>query len=338
MFYDIITFGSATQDVFLRTKGFQIKEEKKVFTGKGICFSLGSKIPVEEIEFLSGGGGTNTAFTFKNQGFKVAYCGTIGKDSAGDIIKNELKIKGISTKFLFPTPKGKTNYSIVLSTGEERTILVYKGASEELKKENIPWQKIKAGWFYLAPLGKLVGLWEFILRFAKSKKIKVAMNPGNTQLSLNKEKLRKLLNFADILILNQEEASLATGVSYRKEKEIFKTLDGWVKGICVMTKGPVGGIVSDGKYLYQYGVLNEEKIVDRTGTGDAFGSGFVSAIMKKEKTIKDRKRLIEYGIQVGSANATGCLQRLGAKNGLLKKGDSIYKFGKVKITKQTTGN
>jgi len=334
--YDIITFGSAARDIFLKSEGFKIRQEKKFFNGKGLFISLGSKIPVKELHFFTGGGGTNTAFTFSNQSFKVAYCGMVGDDFAGKEIAKELKENKISTDLVFIDKKHHTNYSIVLLTKDERTILVFKGASENLRVKNIPWKKLKTRWFYLAPLsGKLFNIFEPLLNFAKKKKIKIALNPGNTQLSLPKEKLKKILNFANVLILNQEEASLATGFLYHKEKEIFQTLDKWVEGIVVMTKGPFGAVVSDGKWLYRVGILKLKKIVDRTGAGDTFGSGFVAGLIratgnKQPATSKN----IEFAIQLASANATSCLQKMGAKNGLLKRKENIFKFGKVKIEKQ----
>jgi len=333
--YDIITFGSATRDVFLKSKGFEEKEEKKFFGGKGIFISLGSKIPVEEIHFLTGGGGANTAFTFKNQGFKVAFCGMVGDDFAGRKIIKELKGKKVSTDFLFIDKKHHTNYSIVLATKDERTILVYRGASENLQRKDVPWEKLKAKWFYLAPLsGRTMRLFGPVLKFAKKDKIKIALNPSKSQFSLPRTKLKTLLNFADVVILNQEEASLATGLPYHREKEIFKTLDDWVDGIVVMTKGPFGLVVSDGKWLFKAGILKTKKIVDRTGCGDAFGSGFVAGLIR---TIGNKQQAgsedIEYAIQFGSANATSCLQKIGAKNGLLKKRDDILKWGEVKIQK-----
>jgi len=336
--YDIITFGSASQDVFLKSKGFVIREEKKVFTQKGICFSLGSKIPVEEIKFLNGGGGMNSAFTFKSQKFNVAYCGVVGEDVAGEGIRKKLIQNKISTDFLFFDKKKPTNYSVIFGTANERTILVYKGASELLAEKKIPWSRLKSTkWFYLAPLsGGAVKLWEEILIFAQKNHIKIAINPGNSQLSLPKNRLKKLLNFADVLFLNQEEASLATGLPYNKEKEIFKRLDSWVKGICIMTKGPLGGVISDGKYLYKYGILKAPKILDRTGCGDAFGSGFVTGLIRWSSSLQKKWGMdqIEYAIQFGSANAVSSIQEFGAQNGLLKKGDDIFKFGKVKIKKE----
>lgn len=342
--FDIITFGSATRDVILKSEGFEeIKEEKIFLNKKGVCFNLGAKIPISDIEFLSGGGGTNTAFTFKNQGFKVAYCGFVGNDYAGSEIKKELERKKISTEFLFFTKEKNTNYSVIISTKNDRTALVYKGASEELRISNIPWKKLKTKWFYIAPLsGKLSYVFRSILNFAKRKNIKTVINPGNTQLSRPKSQLRKILNMADILILNQEEASLATGLAYNKEKEIFKTLDKWVEGIVIMTKGPLGSVVSDGRFLYEAGAISVKKVIDTTGCGDAFGSGFLSGLIKKIKkniTFSDNiiQKItpsdIEYAIQFGSANAASCIKKVGAKNGLLKRNDSVWKEGKVKIRK-----
>ena len=126
----------------------------------------------------------------------------------------------------------------------------------------------------------------------------------------------------DILILNQEEASLLTNIPYQREKAIFEKLDRLVAGICLMTKGQKGVVVSNGEYLYKAKVL-KIKTVDRTGAGDSFNSGFLSGFI--------RTKAIPLAIQLGVANAAACLQKLGAKEGLLRKGQS---YKKVKVTKQ----
>ena len=323
--FDIITFGSATRDIFLRSRNFRIVGEKKFITGKGICLSLGSKIEIKDIRFLTGGGGTNTAATFANQRFKVAYCGMIGEDFAGKEVIKELERFGISTKFVSKTKLKSTNYSIVLSPdGKERTILVYRGASGELSKEHIPWSKSQTRWFYLAPLsGKSCYLFEKLVDFAIKNKIKIAVNPGNSQLSLAKNRLKRILKKIDILILNQEEASFLTKTPYQKEAEIFKKIDQFCPGIAIMTKGPAGVIVSNGEYLYRAQIL-KTKVIDRTGAGDSFASGFLSGYLES-------KGNIEYAIQLGTANSASCIQKLGAKNGLLKKGK---KWQKVKVQKE----
>jgi len=324
--YDIITFGSATRDIFLQSKSFRIVGEKKFVTGKGICLSLGSKIDVKDIFFLIGGGGTNTAATFSNQGLKVAYCGMIGDDPAGDEVLEELKKFKIDDKFVLRTKKKITNHSVILSSNKkETTILVYRGAAGELSRTDIPWSEIKAKWIYIAPLsGKLVAITEYLISFAKKKGIKVALNPGNSQLSLPAITLKRILKQVDILILNQEEASILTKIPYEKERDIFSKIDELTPGICCMTKGPQGVVVSDGLYLYRANSLRI-KPVDWTGAGDSFASGFLSGLIQS-------KGNIEYGVQLGIANSSACLTQFGAKHGLLKKED---KWKMVKVKKET---
>ncbi|MDD2697067.1 MAG: carbohydrate kinase family protein, partial [Candidatus Pacebacteria bacterium] len=142
---------------------------------------------------------------------------------------------------------------------------------------------------------------------------------------LSKSVLERILAKVDILILNQEEASLLTKIPYQKEKAIFQKLDKLVHGICIMTKGGEGAVVSDGKYLYRARAL-KIKLVDTTGAGDSFNSGFISGFIKTKS--------IESGVKLGIANSASCLQKLGAKEGLLKKGES---WPKVEVVKELCG-
>jgi len=348
--YDIITFGSAALDIFLKPSDFKIiKDKKKFITEKGICFNLGSKVDVENIFFFSGGGGTNTAATFSKQGYNVAFCGRVGDDFAGQQIINELKDLNISCDFVSRTKEKPTNTSVVLSgLADDRTIFVYRGASEILTKQDIPWQGLKAKWFYLAPLsGKLSEVFDYIIDFASQNNIKVAVNPGNTQLSYPIEKLAKILKKVDILILNEEEASLLTGIPLYEKNEtrapilkkigarpstqsaesgmsalVFKKIDEICPGIAIMTKGQEGVVVSDGKYIYK-SKAQDIKIVDGTGAGDSFASGFLSEYIRTND--------IEQSIQLGIANSASCLKKWGAKNGLLEKEE---KFPKTDIRKE----
>lgn len=326
--YDVITFGSAARDINLKSKAFKVlKNDKDFVTGEGICLALGSKIDVQDIKFTSGGGGTNTAVTFAKQGFKTAFCGVVGDDVAGKEIIEELKSCRINTELVLKSKEKATNYSIIVSSegGEDRTILVYRGASEMMDKDNIPWNKLKTKWIYLAPLsGKLCSAFEDIVNFAYENKIKIAVNPGSVQLSLPVEDLTRILKKVDILILNQEEASYLTKISFQDEVEIFKKIDEICQGVAVMTKGGEGVVVSDGKYIYTARPRPERNIVDTTGAGDAFASGFVADYIKYNGDI-------EKAVQLGMANSEGNLKEIGAQTGLLDKNS---KFERVKVTKQ----
>lgn len=324
--FDIITFGSASKDIFLKTKNIKAIKEKKVLVGEALCFSLGSKIDVENIYYFSGGGGTNTAATFSKQGFKTAYCGMIGNDTEGEEVINELKLLKIETSLIKKSGKEKTNTSVVINIpGKDRTILVYRGASEAMTKKDISFGKIKSKWIYLAPLsGHLSEITEVLLNHARKNGIKIAMNPGMSQLSFPKKRLEKILKKIDVLFLNQEEASILTGINYEDERGIFQKIDDLCDGISVMTKGPEGVVVSDGKYLYKARPFNS-KVIDRTGAGDSFNSAFISGLIRSGNDI-------ESSIQLGIANSTACLKMWGAKNGLIKKNQN---FKKVIITKES---
>ncbi|MDP2934770.1 MAG: carbohydrate kinase family protein [bacterium] len=326
--FDVVTFGSATRDLFIRSKEFKTLKNKEFITGQGICFNLGSKIYLDDMLFTTGGGGTNAAATFAKQGFKTAYIGRIGKDSGGRAIKEELKDLRV-VSFISEDNKLKTAYSIIISVSQkERTILVYNGACHYLSVKGVPFAKLKAKWFYIAGLsGKSAQVLLPIIDFAKKNKIKVVLNPGAAQLNLGLNGLKNILNTVDVLILNQEEGAKLAELPFEKEKEIFKKLDKFVRGIVVMTKGPKGVVVSDGKCVYSAGTFKEKRYVDRTGAGDAFGSGFVSGLIRTNK--------IEEAIKLGSANGTAVVEELGAKNGLLTKArfEKEPRWKKFKITK-----
>jgi len=344
MYFDVITIGTATRDAFVRSKDFHVDNDRHVLGGKGLVMPLGAKLEIEKIVFSTGGGATNTAVTFAKQGLKTAAISVVGNDVSGEAIIQELKEDKVNTDFIVRRKELPTAYSILLHPeGGERTVLVYRGASENLSSKDIPCKKIKTKWFYISSLAGNIGLLQNLVEFARKKKIKIAYNPGGKELKQRK-KLLPILKHIDILTVDRSEAALITGVSYKNERKIFQKWDKMSPGINVMTDARNGLWVSDGKYLYKAGIYKERAVIDRTGAGDAFGSGFLSGIFHKipnpkirllgefqgfarrkqrhllptqisKLTIED----IKYAIRLGSANATSKVEGIGAKFGLLTK-------------------
>lgn len=313
--YDVITFGSATLDVFMVSKNLKVVEDEKFITKKGLCVPLGSKLFMDSVRFDMGGTGTNTAVTFARQGLKTTYLGLIGKDSSGQGIKDELTKHQVDLEMLQETEQWPTAYSVIISLPQVgRSILKKTGACHQITEQDILFDQIKAKWLYLGSLsGASYKIVKPVVEFAKENNIKIAINPvGDMQLTEGIEELRSILDKIDVVILNQEESAILAGLDIEKEEEIFKKLDDLVKGIVVMTKGSEGVIVSDGHDRYSAGIP-ESGLVDRTGAGDAFSAAFVSGLIEKDDIV--------YAIQLGTANATAVLQEIGAVNGLLKKGD-----------------
>ena len=90
--YDVITVGSNTLDVFAKTDSELIEIKTKNFTEELLAYPLGSKILIKELDFMIGGGGTNTAVAFSRLGLKTGYLGKIGKDENGLKIFNNMKL------------------------------------------------------------------------------------------------------------------------------------------------------------------------------------------------------------------------------------------------------
>src|SRR3989338_7188345 len=294
--YDVVTIGSATRDVFVIPGEFEIEEGAKYKTGKAVCFSLGSKIDVPEIYYKTGGSAINAAVTFARQGLKTACLAKIGNDSRGQSIRDRLKETGVSDELVVVDKKRLTGYSIILTAEGNRTVLVHRGSTEYLcREEGIPLKNLKqTKWFYISHLGgESSNIFSPLIQFASENGIKVALNPGSTQLKMG--------------------------------EKLYPYLDNTVRGFLIMTKGSDGFTACDNKSTYRAGVLKEPKYVDRTGAGDAFGSGTVSAIIKEQS--------LDTALETGSANATGVLAEWGANEGLLSAGDDIYKFGKLNIEK-----
>jgi len=324
---DVITFGSATGDVFLKLNrgNFKVLRDKAFGSGKGMCFSLGSKFLVDDTTVFSGGGGTNTACTFSNQGFKSAYVGKVGDDIMGEMVLQDLKTHKVSLLFLLKDQKRKTALSVVLSSSRERTILIYKGACHFLSKEDLLFTKLKkTKWFYIAPLyDKSAELLGGIIRFARENKISVAFNPSRQHLKAGRDRLKPVLAHVDALILNDREARMLVNVPGDKDLEIIKELRYICPGIIVITKGRGGAVVCDGANIFKL-FVTDIQVVEKTGAGDAFGSAFIAGLLQKND--------IEYAIRLAIANAESCIQKVGAKNGLLKRGQKVN-LSKYKITK-----
>ena len=89
---DVITIGSATVDVFAHTHASTCMVRSPT-GGKQemLMYPSGEKIYIKELDFHTGGGGTNTAAGFATLGLKVGYIGQLGKDENGAKVLNDLK-------------------------------------------------------------------------------------------------------------------------------------------------------------------------------------------------------------------------------------------------------
>jgi len=326
--FDVITIGTATRDVFLRSQLFgTFKDEAHLKeagfpTGEAQCFALGAKMEIEKPVFTTGGGAANAAVTFARQGFHVASFIKVGNDKPGGDIVKELEKEKIKVFAAGDKVRGTAYGTILLSPNGERTVLIYHGASDGLKVGDVLKTGLRARWAYITPGNIPMPVMSRIIDVLHRNGTLVVMDPSKFYLK-NRKHLEPMLKKLAIVKMNREEAGYLTGMDYQNEKAAFARFDELTPGIAVMTDGSRGVTVSDGRHLYKAGIFNEKKLVDRTGAGDAFGSGFVAGLMRRIKNPKSVKDYlsedIEFAIRVGSANATSVVEFVGAKEGILKK-------------------
>ncbi len=312
MKFDVISFGSATLDVFLKSPDFQIvKAAKNAFIQNSLVIPYGVKAEVTDLVMNSGGGGTNTAVGFARLGLKSAVVARCGWDFAGKMVRSEIKKEKVADEFLVQLEGEKTDYStILIGPDGNRTILVYRGGTR-LESTFLDFKKLNSLWFYVASLEGNLDLLADLIDFSQKNHVKVALNPGKKEIE-QKERLLNLAKKAEVFNVNQEEASLLTG----EEKAFEKLVELLPQTTVVVTKGAEGVVVN---FPYQ-GILMMEgfnvKMADQTGAGDGFGAGFVGGLAKGLE--------LEKALKLGVANGASVVTKIGAKEGLIKEQEIDY--------------
>lgn len=324
--YDVITFGSATVDIFADTfdRKHLSKKQKDLRYNHIISYEVGEKILIRELHMAVGGGGTNTAVTFARFGLKTGFCGSIGQDSSAILVKDYLSKERID--FLGCESKEKTGLSIVLDSIEhDRTILAYKGANNSLSCVDTK-DFVGAKVFYFSSLlEKSFETHKKMLDFAEKHGIKVAFNPSSYQAILGYKKLSSLLSKTDFLILNKEEAQDLLENTTPHVNDLLESIQSKIRqspGVVIITDGGNGAFSYDGHEMLHV-LPNKVKVVESTGAGDAFASGFMAALLYG-KSVKE-------ALSYGAANSESVISHYGAKETILTYKEVQKKSKKVKV-------
>jgi ribokinase len=292
--FDVITMGSGLVDAFLDTG----VKEKNV----SICFPAGEKIRIKNLSFSTGGGGTNTAVSFAKLGLKTGFLGKTGSGYNAQIILRDLKKNKVD--FIGKQSKERTGYSIILEGDKKnRTILTFKGASDNLKFSEISFPKIKTKWLYFTTMSnESFESQKKLALYAKKNNIKLAYNPSSYHTKHGAKFLSPILKNTHVLILNKEEAQHLT------KGNLYTNLHKLGPKIVCITDGNKPGGVYDGHILYKF-YPSKTKAQECTGAGDAFGSSFVAGLIKFNN--------IEKAIKLAMANSESVITQRGATHGLL---------------------
>jgi len=86
--------------------------------------------------------------------------------------------------------------------------------------------------------------------------------------------------------------------------------------VAIVSDGPNGVVATDREVIVRAGMYEDVPVIDRTGAGDAFGSGFLSQ-WSQGKSLKDSSVF-------GSANSTSVVGKVGAKTAILQEGAKLH--------------
>lgn len=306
---DILSIGDASLDVFItptESEEFCKIDTKECF----IAFSYADKIPVNSLEFSVGGNAANNAVGASRLGLDAGLLLTLGDDDIGNRIVDKVKKEGVDPTYIIQQPSTISNYSTVINYGAERTIFVYHAPRSYEFPVNMP----KVPWVYLTSMGEsFQPFYNHVVDWLKKNPdIKMAFNPGSYQLRAGTDALRDALSVTHMIYVNRKEAETLTGMSETegKEKELLKALSDLGPKMCVVTDGGNGSYIYDGQKFIHAGILPIDAY-ERTGAGDAFGTGFLSAVIKGKS--------FDEALLWGTLNSASVIGYAGPQKGLLKE-------------------
>ena len=325
---DVITIGSATMDVFVESDDANIvsvftKNKKSEF----MSYPYGAKVEISDFTSQVGGGGVNTAVNFANLGLKTSAIFKIGDDIYSAGVLESFKNKNVDLSNIVQDPNLSTGFSIILVSFQgDRTVLAHRGANAQIKKSDINFDAIKnSKLLYIAPMnGDSTKVLDDIATFANDNNVYVCFNAGSTSIKKGFNYLKKILENASIVVMNKEEAALATQIQVRPDtreekfseepihpdvKEMLKKLKVRAYQIIVITDGKYGAYAYDGQKFYLCPVF-EGPVVSTLGAGDAFASTFCAALGRT-------KQDIGKSLMYASVNSAGVVSEFGATQGLL---------------------
>jgi sugar/nucleoside kinase (ribokinase family) len=312
--YDVLGIGNAivdifarTDDAFLVTQGMSKGSMSLIDEARAAAIYKAMGPAVE----ISGGSAANTIVGLADFGARGAFVGKVKSDQLGGVFSHDIRAAKVAfdTRAAFDGPATACSYILVTPDGE-RTMNTYLGAAQNLHPDDIDAAQIAA-----SAVTYLEGyLWD--PKDAKDAFVKaatVAHGAGRSvALTLsdafcvgryrgefldlmrkrivdlvfaNEAELTSLYETADFdAALAQFRKDVATGVVTRSEK-----------GCVVVSK--------DGTDVVP--AFPVEKVVDTTGAGDLFASGFLFGLV--------RGFAMKKSAQLGAMAAAEVIQHLGAR-------------------------
>ncbi|MBN2038293.1 MAG: adenosine kinase [Chitinispirillaceae bacterium] len=230
---------------------------------------------------VPGGSACNTILGIGMLGGAARFIGKRGSDPWGLLFEEQLRRHSVEPRlFTSSTPTG--NVLSIITPDAQRSMLTYLGASSETSPA-----EMAPSLFDNACLVHLEGYLLFnrelmtaVLRAAKASGARISLDLASYTVVENAmEYLRSVIDeYVDIIIANEDEARVYTG--YSIEEKSVMALAEHVE-ISVVKMGGRGSLIVHNGLITRVAAINDgETIVDTTGAGDLWASGFLYGLTR----------------------------------------------------------
>jgi ribokinase len=306
--FDFISVGDTMQDIFLEMSPENAHLHQIRHEVQQICFNYADKIPVKAKHDTIGGNSANAAVAFARLGFKTGIYTHVGGDDQGERIIKEFKKNNVASDYIVVDKDKESNYNTVINLNAERTILIY-----HVHRHFVLPKMEAAKWVYLSSMGEgFDAIYPDLCDYVDRHKVNFCYQPGTFQLKFGAKKSMDILKHTKIFFVNKEEAELYLDM---EPTDNFKKLLDGILGlgveIAVITDGPKGAYVSDGREYLYLGIIKEAPRNEATGAGDSFSSAFAAAIASGMN--------LSEALRWGQCESSSVIQKIGPQAGLLFK-------------------
>lgn len=262
-------------------------------------------------KILPGGDSLNAAVNMSKLGLDVALVGVVGKDPLGEFLLEEASSNGVNIKGVVKSEKFATSTSLVIvEECGERHFVYYGEANDNLSIEDIDFDCISDT--KIVHIGSAMALKTMdgsgianLFKWAKASGKITSMDVTFDSSGKWLEKIEEALYFTDIFMPSYNEAKMISGAdSTSGMRDFFKN---YGLKVLAVKLGEKGCYVTDFNNEYHINVIDNINVVDTTGAGDAFVSGFLTGMIKE-------LNLYECGL-LGNSVAAHCVTEIGATSG-----------------------
>ena len=304
----ILGIGNAIVDVICKVKDEYLLENELIKSTMKLVDEtefkkLLSTLKIEDT--VSGGSVANSIVGLSQLGNKVGFIGKVNDDDLGQKYEDGLKSEKVDYFYSKKKENIPTGTCLILITPDsERTMCTFLGTAGKISEADININSIKD-----AELTFLEGyLWDegqpklaFEKAINNSKKVAMSLSDLFCVERHKNHFLELVKNKLDITFGNEQEISaLIESKSFKEVVTFAKKLEKLV----VITRGEKGSIAIKGDQVEECDSKKNLKIVDLTGAGDLFASGFLHGYINdfslKESLINGTKMSSKVIQQIGA--------------------------------------